>query len=117
MKESTQKFQAPAGLASNHTPGPWEIEDRKDGGRTVVDSAGRSITFTPQFEGAAARSIEEAIANARLIAAAPDLLDAIVEMIMLADEGAFIDLADVEATPVSRKLRAAIAKAQAVSRE
>lgn len=63
------------------TPGPWMIADKGDRGRTVVDGAGRAITFTPHFEGAAARSIEQAVANTRLIAAAPALLDACLSII------------------------------------
>ena len=47
---------------------------------------------------------------ARLIAAAPDLLAACQKLIRLADKGAFIDLADIERTPISTQLRQAIAR-------
>ena len=59
-----------------HTPGPWIIHTAmRDGGRTVMDTHGRAVTFTPVFRGSAAADIAEAVANARLIASAPDLAD------------------------------------------
>lgn len=48
----------------------------------------------------------------KLVHAAPDLLEACKELIQLADEGAYIDLEDTNSTPISRKLRAAIAKTE-----
>ncbi len=51
-------------------------------------------------------------ANVRLMAAAPDLLAALKAIIALADDGAYLDLADVEATPVSRQARDAIDAAE-----
>ena len=60
-----------------HTPGPWQAvkwDDNADDvvGWSVVDSEGAML---PESE--MTGDIEEAEANARLIAAAPDLLEAL----------------------------------------
>lgn len=58
---------------TNHTPGPWTIEETGQGfpeivsGKYHIALSGGSVRF----------STSEAMANARLIAAAPDLLDAL----------------------------------------
>lgn len=54
----------------SHTPGPWEIRNRDHVGDNIFSVGGRRIanTFGDQSEGPYA-------ANARLIAAAPDLLE------------------------------------------
>ena len=67
---------------SEHTPGPWKalpeecdrpyirIRGTKLGGRYKVANV-----LTPVYEGVPSREAEETRANARLIAAVPDLLD------------------------------------------
>ena len=72
---------------SKHTPGPWLRL-----GRSIGVGAGEIATVW-ELEG-------KAIANARLIAAAPDLLDALVMM---------LDAYEIPA--VRDRARAAIAKA------
>ena len=61
---------------SNHTPGPWGVE--YDGSLVM----GRQVVPTPSPDTA---SVEERKANARLIAAAPDLLDALEALIPLVE--------------------------------
>ena len=39
-----------------------------------------------------------------------ELREAVKELLALADDGAFIDLANIEATPISRKLRSIVAQ-------
>lgn len=65
-----------------HTPGPWSIV-RRDGNRVDINSAPDE---TPEWQGLAqvwvrmedeAEDCEDGLANARLIAAAPDLLAAL----------------------------------------
>lgn len=51
-----------------HTPGPWEVDSHRD----VLSANGRVVAVTPAYK--AATAIEKARNNARLIAAAPDLL-------------------------------------------
>lgn len=54
---------------SKHTPGPWEVYHN---GKCVGAEDGHILTTEVEGNGA-----EEAKANARLIAAAPDLLEAL----------------------------------------
>ena len=58
---------------SAHTPGPW-VQDKYG---NINDKSGGTI----RVEGLALSSGSEAKANARLIAAAPDLLEALKEYI------------------------------------
>lgn len=55
---------------AKHTPGPWAT----DGGDTVVAMGNQVVVTAPAPDGA---SFDEMKANARLIAAAPDLLEAL----------------------------------------
>lgn len=61
---------------SKHTPGPWYLEDagESDRGKLVsIDSSPLRIIARPDWHG----NHEEYMANARLIAAAPELLEAL----------------------------------------
>ncbi len=58
-----------------HTPGPWEVS--KDYSQLRVNGAdGEAVAYTETCVG-----LERDQANARLIAAAPDLLDALEELL------------------------------------
>ena len=56
---------------SAYTKGPWEVDRRAS--TRVTDGADTTIASA----GMASRTMEDAQANARLIAAAPDLLEAL----------------------------------------
>ena len=87
---------------SKHTPGPWAT----DGGDTVVAMGNQIVVTAPAPDGA---SREEMKANARLIAAAPELLEALKGMLQ-----AFLCTQDPDAYPSDAPCnlaRAAIAKA------
>lgn len=99
---------------AQHTPGPWTIEQYGAGDSLVVHSdADTRVCFmaTPGLLG----SLPNIKANARLIAAAPDMLAAIkvvddvetarLRHVGLNDEG-------IAEHPVVKMLRAAIAKAE-----
>lgn len=58
---------------TKHTPGPWEAEVRTPIGITYVWQGGTENAIAKVYAGV----IEDAEANARLIAAAPELLDAL----------------------------------------
>lgn len=69
---------------SKHTPGPWAIYMPEEGYECPgIEAAGVSIiVFAPELlpgedGGVQGRTVEEAAANARLIAAAPQLLEAL----------------------------------------
>ena len=69
---------------SKHTPGPWMWSPEGD------ESVVRIPTPEPQdfsVLGASEVMTSEDIANARLIAAAPDLLEALKEMVDMMDSG------------------------------
>ena len=90
---------------STHTPGPWHQGglDRHDKHwmRETRDAKGRGIAWCGTFPE------DEAHANARLIAAAPEMLEALEEIVSAADGDGWSQLdADL------RKARAAIAKAK-----
>ena len=56
---------------TQHTPGPWEVRT----GEFIKDSEGKAIAYCQSSNGT--RNVDEVHANARLIAAAPDLLKAL----------------------------------------
>ena len=69
---------------SVHTPGPWQVDP--DYPIDVQAKVGNQEVCTPFYKGCEGRTIspvtpvaneEEALANARLIAAAPELLEAL----------------------------------------
>ena len=91
---------------SKHTPGPWHYRT-SDGSIGGIDSAcGLSIAQAFQVKPISEDLTQETRkSNARLIAAAPDLLVALVAL--LADGGAADDIGAVR-----KQARAAIAKAE-----
>ena len=87
---------------SKHTPGPWaqamySPADVVTGEDKIIATARGGLNGITR---------DEAVANARLIAAAPDLLEAL----KLAD--AMLSGANMNASVVEKKVRAAIAKAE-----
>lgn len=90
---------------SNHTPGPWHVWEADDSQWWICETQ-VARTRHPHF---AAVSIgawgPEGKANARLIAAAPELLEALTRMVALFDSGAWSHANIKDA-------RAAIAKAE-----
>lgn len=64
---------------SKHTPGPWSIHNEKSIGASDGKQMIAHVT-SPHIVLKWARSIDEINANARLIAAAPELLDMLVRM-------------------------------------
>lgn len=75
-------------MSAAHTPGPWPIERTGDGKRIIV---GPGLIEGPHgYDIAEVYSDdcdpEEATANARLIAAAPELLEALEKLAAFADE-------------------------------
>lgn len=107
---------------SAHSPGPWRYLEDHDGdaaGRplTVCDAANNDLAEVYSREDATVDiSREQAIANARLIAAAPDLLDAAKEAMQWFDAEWKARVADHMSFGGTRsiniqKIRAAISRA------
>ena len=101
-----------AEMNAKHTPGPWMVD------MTGADVAGTDGAFMP-FGGCGycdapwsnAETKEQADANARLIAAAPDLLDALKDIVQLWDHHCY-EHGDGKPSPLHVKASAAIAKAE-----
>jgi hypothetical protein len=92
-------------MTSQHTPGPWTFFHWSD--KTGVTSDNFDVAHCSGLN--SSRTREEEIANARLIAAAPDLLDALQDLFW-----AVTGFGDFEAQYPEEyaKARAAIAKAR-----
>lgn len=93
---------------TKHTPGPWTYTRNEHG------APGAPILFISCGDGNhpahETRSYEERVANARLMAAAPDLLEAL--LLIERKYGSLADYADLPADKNALvKARAAIAKA------
>ena len=87
-----------------HTPGPWKV----DGTGMAIYSANENLTFAPMVAAAIGneKSLDQLRADARLIAAAPELLAALESMLHLRK------MPDEVAECVLDRAVAAIAKAK-----
>ena len=91
-----------------HTQGPWRIGEPRDGfiGNVLADNPRRLLAQVTVQDG------EQTLANARLIAAAPDMLDALETALeMLVDSWGEEQIAAGD-DQVANVLKAAIAKAK-----
>lgn len=98
----SQYFQPEA----EHTPGPWTHE-LQSGSEYIYEVMAAGYYVATAHDGAMGKSNAEA--NARLIAAAPDLLEALQEAAVLI-EGVLMIHGTPEADSTGHKVRAAIAK-------
>ena len=103
------------GTVGAHTPGPWKLRRGSDGAEygSIVGSDGNLVATTGYR---CAVGSDEDDANARLIAAAPDLLASCREAMKWPEEDEFGNAIDeAYATPgyraFRRRLREAVAKA------
>lgn len=100
---------------SKHTPGPWELRESAAAGRKVVASPRLGlIAILAEHDVGEAEWIQDE-ANARLIAAAPDLLAACKALLPMAEDDLFQyggGLHAGDSDPTILAARAAIAKAE-----
>ena len=94
---------------SEHTPGPWHISrwagEHDDGGAVICDANGKRLASTESIWWKADKfAWAEYQANARLIAAAPELLVALERIVY--DLGPYVKASDLQPA------RDAIAKAR-----
>ncbi len=116
MNEKDQVFERSGDMEKQkHTPGPWQI-DMERGKYGVVRHNGITVCMLPypgiRGKDATAKrpfafTETERLVNARLIAAAPDLLDACRQMFSDIDAGSCLNGSEASC----QKARAAIAKA------
>ncbi len=95
-------------MKTQHTPGPWVASPAIRSGFTIDAKCDPWLIVTTSDEEGRYGSIETE-ANARLIAAAPELLAAL--QVVLRDYTAVHDIGDVEMQPALYQARAAITKA------
>jgi hypothetical protein len=94
----------------SHTPGPWKLDLPTESGahRHISLKTGHGfVMFLEQIHGNACYKNMDA--NARLIAAAPDLLEALRRVIYWEDHAHWLEPPPVE---IADEARAAIAKAE-----
>jgi hypothetical protein len=89
-----------------HTPGPWEQMPSGVMGSLSVWNPQRALVVAM----AGGMSAEEGLSNARLIAAAPELLEALQEFVRVLNSGTPVNLIQ-EIGQAGDVARAAIAKA------
>ena len=103
---------------SKHSSGPWSVPHFADG-KSVCSCAyafngGGQVVAQVQWGGSDELSKDEAVANARLIAAAPELLEALIAMEREKSEYMIRNnLGDPALERTNKLARAAIAKATA----
>ena len=89
---------------SKHTPGPWEC-----------DPIGHEVYETDRDTVIATLPLVRSIADARLIAAAPDLLESVYSLLKIASRNELLDLMTKEEKTAAHYARAALAKARGES--
>ena len=94
---------------TKHTPGPWDFDDlRSDGGNLEIVGGNDVCVADVDPDG----SDDEVMANARLIAAAPDLLAACARWVSEAEKFASVNGFNLNDTGTAyAQVKAAIAKA------
>lgn len=113
-KAGEEETERAGEVMAGHTPGPWYIEptgERTCNGPTVsIDQSPLKIVARPDWH----LDHEEYMANARLIAAAPDLLEALHDCLTIVQDEYDEDPEPEDLTSWKRAIdaaRAAIAKA------
>ena len=98
------------GQKAAHTPGPWRY-CRENGSPTTGQHmiAGATPGYLAQVRDCGSGDVQ---ANARLIAAAPDLLEIARAIVAVCDSGKHADMACMEGSPLVDAARDAIAKAE-----
>ena len=101
-------------MTTKFTPGPWYVGSGTYEGRNIYSVASvtddEGFTYQPIVASAEDDGIDCWDANARLIAAAPDLLEALKWMVLRTEEGGYSDGKCLE------EARAAIARATGESK-
>lgn len=99
---------------SAHTPGPWRVDPDYSADIQTADGRLEIAAIMSDYTTDNAPPEAKAAANARLIAAAPELLDALAALLddyVLTYDCACNYQLDADAEPVVTKARAAIVKA------
>lgn len=98
-----------AASMSAHTLGPWELDQGDDGDNFTIRADGEFVTRLTKSRYIDDRRDPEAYANARLIAAAPELLAALRNALPIVEDHARTTL---EGGLTAHTIRLAIARAE-----
>lgn len=100
-------------MATKHTPGPWKTGDfaqyRDDEDHRAIYQGGRLLALVAHMPGT---YVEEQVATARLIAAAPELLEALRKTLRVANRRITANNHDAEWEETIEQAEAVIAKAE-----
>jgi hypothetical protein len=108
-----------ANTAASHTPGPWRVEHQRALSSVAVQGDGSRVARIPAdyvTEDGEETHTAEALANARLIAAAPEMLEALRDAETELVEALDFARSEVRERSIQKrltKIRVAIAKATA----
>lgn len=96
-------------MSAKHTPGPWKIEPSipEEGVKCIWIKGANTESYRPEIGAVFAPQHEKAFSDARLIAAAPELLGALESMLEHAE------FSTQQGREAFAKARAAITKATA----
>ena len=101
---------------SKHAPGPWMVLDTPESMYAPFWIVAKSnVSLAAKMRVASIDDEPEARANARLIAAAPELLEALKQLLRQVDESGNGDASDFGWPSATHAARAAIAKAEGQS--
>lgn len=103
---------------TKHTPGPWKAYRHQFGIGVLSTAVGADVAHCHGLD--SLRADDEVLANAQLIAAAPELLDALIcavhslaaALLVGHDEGLLDDEGASDENEIVNQCRAAIAKAE-----
>jgi len=84
-------------IKTNHTQGQWELVAKTSSSYTIENDKGQVIA-TIQYDENIKFAKEEAMSNGKLIAAAPELLNALRRLLSEACHNSFIATGDLENT-------------------
>lgn len=90
-----------------HTKGEWIVIANLDGDKTIIRTGSGFVAVTK-----VARDVEECEANAQLIAAAPDMYEALKKAMLYLDWATTANFQRGGDNPVRAKIRKALAKAE-----
>lgn len=100
-------------MEAQHTPGPWKVFTTSDGSKVIGIGDRNGEGVADCGFGIWRGGSEEALANARLIAAAPDLLSALKALMQVHRDQDTVGVMPADKAIAYGKAEAALARAEA----
>jgi len=93
---------------TDHTPGPWHARAAIRANEFIITSQSGGYAPLAKVKGDKRSTLADAEANARLMAAAPDLLDALLEMLIacpdLEKDNAIVKAVDMATAAIGKAI-------------